>query len=264
MRTDTLSRGLALGLKNPQRTSLLKRGMDILFSVHFLLVFLPLLAILAFLVKLDSKGPVFYRQTRVGMNRRNARDRRGDARCRCAESRPGSACGRRAENLCGKQFQILKIRSMYINAEGDGRPMWCRSNDPRITRVGYVLRKTHIDEIPQLFNILAGDMSLVGPRPERPEFVARLKDVVPGYAKRLSMRPGLTGLAQIRQRADLVIDDVRRKVRYDLLYSKKMSPGTDVKILFGTLLYILSPLWKSRAKAPLERPGADVSLFSNH
>jgi lipopolysaccharide/colanic/teichoic acid biosynthesis glycosyltransferase len=134
---------------------------------------------------------------------------------------------------------------MRLDAEPDGKPVWCQRNDPRVTRVGHFLRETHLDELPQLINIIKGDMSLVGPRPERPEFVARLRQQVPGYERRLYLKPGLTGLAQIRQRADLAVKDVRRKIRYDMLYLKNASIATDLKILFNTIPSVLARFRKN-------------------
>ncbi len=203
----------------------LKRTMDILASSILLIIALPFMAVIALLVKLDSRGPVFYSQWRVGENRRRA-------------SRRSAANRRQAEGF-GRPFRIWKFRSMRVDAEVGGQAMWCRKGDPRVTRVGNLLRKSHLDELPQLINVLKGDMSLVGPRPERPEFVNRLVKELPGYQTRLAIKPGLTGLAQIRHRSDLDLRDVRRKIRYDALYVRKASLAADTKILLGTVPMVL-------------------------
>ncbi|MBV9080232.1 MAG: sugar transferase, partial [Elusimicrobia bacterium] len=193
------------------------------------------------LVKLDSAGPIFYSQLRVGLDKRR-RERRQNAQRRHGGRPvlPGLENGyrvvgeRRKQDLFGRTFPVLKFRTMVVDAESAG-PQWAMPKDPRITRVGRILRKTHLDELPQLFNILRGDMSFVGPRPERPEFVATLNQEIPSYRQRLALKPGLTGLAQINHRADIVLSDVRRKIRYDMLYMRKASLFTDLKIIFGTV-----------------------------
>lgn len=218
---------------HPSAVARWKRVLDILMSAFGIVFSLPVMALIAILIKLDSNGPIFYRQLRVGLNQRGGERRRLHRRI---QSRPTSRRDdgdRRIDDTCGQPFYVLKFRTMRIDAECNG-PSWCQKNDPRVTRLGRILRKTHLDEIPQLFNILAGEMSLVGPRPERPEFVKDLRKAIPGYERRLSVKPGLTGLAQIRHRADLHVRDVRKKVRYDTLYLRSMSLMTDLKILAGT------------------------------
>ena len=180
-----------------------KDAVDRVFALVGLVVLLPLLALICVIVKFTSRGPAFHRQLRVG---------RG-----------------------GREFSILKLRTMVENAEGATGPVWARDNDPRITPIGRFLRKTHMDEIPQLINVLAGEMSLVGPRPERPIFVERFKSIIPGYEQRLLVKPGITGLAQVYHHYDSTIRDVRKKLAYDLLYIKKMCMMTDVVILFLTI-----------------------------
>lgn len=185
----------------------IKRTFDILFSLSCLIVGLPVMAAIAAAIKLSSPGPVLYSQTRVGQK--------------------------------GKQFQILKFRSMRQDAESQSGPVWAKENDPRITKVGEFLRKTHLDELPQLFNVLKGEMSIVGPRPERPHFVKELRKQIPHYDKRHYAKPGITGLAQIKRRYDDSIEDVKKKVRYDVLYIKKMCPFLDVKLVFLTLFTVI-------------------------
>jgi len=214
-----------------------KRIFDVTISVMTLIVAFPLMVLIALLVKWDSKGPVFYRQRRVGHNRRQPKS---------AYLIPFSEIRQifdlRQNQSFGRPFWVFKFRSMYVNAESKGRPVWCKEGDPRITRFGRLLRKSHLDELPQLFNIIKGEMSLVGPRPERPEFVKALKQRIPSYDERLSVLPGLTGLAQIRHRADRVIRDVRCKIRYDVLYIRHTSVFTDFRIIMGTIPFVFDPV----------------------
>jgi lipopolysaccharide/colanic/teichoic acid biosynthesis glycosyltransferase len=167
-------------------------------------VFAPVIAVCALLVKLTSRGPVFYTQERVGKN--------------------------------GCIFRIIKLRTMRIDAEDQSGPAWSSGrSDPRTTQLGRVLRATHLDELPQLFNVIRGEMSLVGPRPERPYFVDKLRKEIPEYAVRLTVKPGITGLAQIRAGADRELRDVRRKVKLDALYIRRMCWWVDFLIMARTL-----------------------------
>ena len=209
-----------------------KQALDTLLSLCSLTVCAPLMVLIALIIKMDSRGPVFYTQARVGINRR--RGHRGKA-----ISSVGAEEDRRRQSNHGAVFHIIKFRSMRVDSEPDGRPIWCRVNDPRVTRMGKLLRKTHLDELPQLFNILKGEMSFVGPRPERPEIMSPLCESVRGYSHRLIVKPGLTGLAQIRHRADLHTGDVRKKVRYDLLYIRSWSLAADLMIMAGTVPMVL-------------------------
>mgnify|MGYP003394110485 CR=1 FL=1 len=181
----------------------LKEALDRIFAAMGLLVLLPALAVICVIVKMTSRGPAFHRQQRVGQN--------------------------------GRLFSILKVRTMVENAECKTGPVWAQDNDPRVTRFGRFLRNTHLDEIPQLINVLKGDMSLVGPRPERPVFVEKFKRTIPGYEQRLMVKPGITGLAQVYHTYDSTIRDVRKKLAYDLLYIKRMCMMTDLLILFLTV-----------------------------
>jgi len=180
-----------------------KRGFDIFVAVFGLIVLLPLCLSIAVLVKLTSKGPVFYSQVRSGKN--------------------------------GKPFDIYKFRTMTADAEDKSGPVWAKLKDDRITPVGQFLRKSRIDEIPQFINVLQGDMSVIGPRPERPVFVEKLRGQISDYPKRMSVKPGITGLAQVYHRYDSNIADVRKKVKYDILYIKRMSMGTDLRIVARTM-----------------------------
>jgi exopolysaccharide biosynthesis polyprenyl glycosylphosphotransferase len=185
----------------------IKRLMDVVLS--FLLIFItsPFLIITAILIKIESKGPVFYKQQRSGLN--------------------------------GKIFKIYKFRSMIQDAEKHTGPVWSTKGDPRITKFGRFMRKVRIDEIPQAINILRGDMSFVGPRPERPFFVEKLSQEIPLYKRRLKVRPGVTGWAQVKHKYDESIEDVRVKLRYDLFYIENMSLRMDFKILFRTIFVVL-------------------------
>ncbi len=184
-----------------------KRGFDIVVSFLGLIVSLPVLLVAMALIKMTSPGPVFYRQKRVGRD--------------------------------GLVFDMLKLRTMVADAEKHTGPVWAAQNDPRVIPVGRFLRKSRIDEIPQLVNVLAGEMSIIGPRPERPEFVDKLSCEIGDYDKRLNVRPGITGLAQIRQDYDTTLRDVRRKVKFDLLYIKRMCFLTDLRIIMSTVVVVL-------------------------
>lgn len=185
----------------------LKRLMDLTVAGGLLLASFPVLFLTAIIIKLDSKGPIFYSQERVG--------------------------------LYGRPFMVHKFRTMRTDAEKGG-PQWATKNDPRITRIGRFLRKTRIDEIPQLLCVLQGDMSMVGPRPERQHFVERLRQQIPLYMFRLKMKPGLTGWAQVRHSYDTSIEDVQTKLKYDLYYFENMSILLDVQILFRTVWVVLT------------------------
>jgi len=166
-------------------------------------LFAPVIGFCALLVKLTSKGPALYTQDRVGLG--------------------------------GGTFKILKLRTMRVDAEAQSGPVWALERDPRVTAVGRIFRATHLDELPQLINVLRGEMSLVGPRPERPHFVKQLSEDVPGYAKRLQVKPGITGLAQVRAGYDHTVDDVRKKVKLDTLYIQQMCWWVDFVIIFRTM-----------------------------
>lgn len=208
-----------------------KRAADIALALSMLVCAAPAMFVIAVFIKLDSKGPIFYRQLRIGINRRKSR-RNFDPSV-LDQAYFESNHNKRRIAYFGQPFQILKFRSMRLDAEAKGH-QWCKEQDPRITRFGALLRKTHLDELPQIFNILKGDMSLVGPRPERPEFMKELLYTIPDYEKRLLVKPGLTGLAQVLHRSDLTIQDVKKKVKYDLLYLKRGSVLSDIRIMFAT------------------------------
>lgn len=214
-----------------------KRALDIVISALGLILLAPLFLLFALLVKLDSPGPVFYKQERIGLNRRRS-DRRKFDLDSSQESRTGR--DRRREDYYGNIFTVYKFRSMVKDAEKKCGPIWATKDDPRITRFGRFLRKTRLDELPQLWNVLMGDMSLVGPRPERLYFVRRFAPQVKNYTRRLSIKPGITGLAQVERGYDSSDGDVNKKLRYDLNYINNWTLGKDIAILFRTMLVMVT------------------------
>ena len=185
-----------------------KRIFDIVMSSVLLVLAWPLMLLAAVLVKITSPGPVIYSQIRVGLN--------------------------------GTCFKIYKFRTMRADAEKNTGAVWAKVDDNRITSIGKILRKTRIDELPQLFNVLTGNMSLIGPRPERPEFVETLKVQIPDYEKRLSVKPGITGLAQVYHKYDETIEDVKKKVDYDIKYIENMCLWSDLGITMKTVGVVLT------------------------
>jgi len=207
-----------------ERSEALGRAVNVVVAAVALVVLFPLILLVALAVKLTSRGPVFYAQTRVGLDRRHARATNDD---------------RRVHDHGGRLFRMYKFRTMRVDAEIDGRAVWAQKNDPRVTLVGRVLRRTRLDELPQLYNVLLGDMNIVGPRPERPTIFARLRDDIPEYHMRQRVKPGITGWAQINQSYDACVDDVRRKVQYDLEYLSRQSVVEDIRIMSMTLPVML-------------------------
>lgn len=214
----------------------IKRIIDLVGVSVGIVMATPFFMVVPILIKLDSPGPVFYRQQRVGKNRR-----RTDRRCiNIPVLKEMRESGRREKQGFGKPFMVIKFRTMYQDAEKNSGPVWTKKKDPRITRVGAFLRATRIDEIPQLFNILKGDMSLVGPRPEREFFIEKLKNRIDGYEKRLLVRPGLTGLAQVEHKYDESEEDVKLKVKYDIDYIRDLKILLDLKIILKTIIVVLT------------------------
>jgi len=207
---DTIDAGWLLGADGfaaGRIDAAVKRAMDIAVSLVLLLLTLPLMVLTALMIKLDSPGPVLYRQERTGLH--------------------------------GKPFTLLKFRSMRADAEDAGNPRWAQLGDPRITRVGSFIRPMRIDELPQLFNVLSGEMSMIGPRPERPQFVEQLAEIIPFYRGRAYVKPGLTGWAQVNFPYGASVEDAREKLAYDLYYVKNRSPLLDLLIMFSTVRVIL-------------------------
>jgi lipopolysaccharide/colanic/teichoic acid biosynthesis glycosyltransferase len=213
-----------------------KRSVDILGASCGLVLALPLFLVIPILIKLDSPGPIFYRQTRIGLDRRRG-SRRVLGTSLTTERR---ARDRRCTDQYGRPFQVLKFRSMVNNAERTCGPVWASMNDPRITRLGAFLRRSRIDEIPQLLNVLVGQMSLVGPRPERPHFVSQFCGKIEGYPERHRVKPGITGLAQVENGYDRTEKDVRKKTEYDLHYIENWNPALDLNILLRTVKVVVS------------------------
>ena len=216
-------------------TVLCKRAVDVVVSGLGLVVLSPLLLVVAALVKVTSPGPAVYRQTRVGLNLRDYRDRRRE---QSGPPEPGErrsdAADRRQCFTYGRHFTLYKFRTMRIDAEASGA-QFAQESDPRITRLGRFLRKTRIDELPQLWNVLKGEMTLVGPRPERPVFIKALSDEIPNYLQRLGLKPGITGVAQIVNGYDNDLESFRRKVAFDVLYLQNCSVFNDFKVLLRTV-----------------------------
>jgi sugar transferase (PEP-CTERM system associated) len=196
------------GFRQGVLRTFIKRMFDICASLVLLVLAIPVMLVTAALIAAESGTPVLYRQERVGQ--------------------------------AGRVFRVIKFRSMQRDAEGDGKPRWAASNDDRVTRVGRVIRKLRIDELPQLINVLMGDMSLVGPRPERPFFVDKLSREIPFYAARHSVKPGVTGWAQVRYHYGSTVDDAVQKLQYDLYYVKNHTLFLDVVVLFETIGVVLT------------------------
>jgi lipopolysaccharide/colanic/teichoic acid biosynthesis glycosyltransferase len=196
-----------------------KTALDFILALLLLALSAPVLLVIGLLIKLTSRGPVLYKQTRLGKH--------------------------------GRPFTIYKIRTMAHDCERLTGPRWSAPGDPRVTLVGRFLRKAHLDELPQLWNVLRGDMSLVGPRPERPEFLPALERALPRYRERLAVRPGLTGLAQVQLPPDTDVNGVRRKLAYDIHYIQRLGLWLDLRILLCTLCLFLHipthlPVWLLR------------------
>jgi lipopolysaccharide/colanic/teichoic acid biosynthesis glycosyltransferase len=185
----------------------IKPMLDFSLALFMLVLATPIILVTLLAVRLTSRGRALYMQRRLGRN--------------------------------GKEFTIYKIRTMYVNCERESGPRWSVAGDPRVTPIGWFLRRTHIDELPQLINVLMGHMSLVGPRPERPEFLGQLERALPNYRDRLIVRPGLTGLAQVQQPPDEDLFSVRRKLSYDLCYVEKINLWLDVRLILATAFKLL-------------------------
>ena len=220
-----------------------KRALDLVFSVVALALSGVALPAIALAIRLESRGPVFYSQVRVGINRRTCglpheRDIRSDGPVGRTDRRQGTPDQRRVV-AAGRPFTIYKLRTMYANSERDGI-RWAQKDDQRITHVGRLLRLSRLDEFPQFYNVLKGDMSIIGPRPERPPFISMLCGAVPGYLDRLRFKPGITGLAQVANGYDQSLDSVHRKVELDLEYMSTFSLLNDLKILARTVRVVLT------------------------
>ena len=202
-----------------------RRILNILVAIVALMVSLPIMILIAIAIKVTSPGPIIYRQIRIGLNRRGnvKTDRR---------SPPLGVCLRK-ENKGGKPFVIYKFRTMRVDT-GNAQ-VWAKRNDPRITPLGKILRKYRLDELPQLFNVIRGDMNIVGPRPEQPLLFLEMNDKVVGYSKRQDVLPGITGWAQVNQAPDITVADVRHKLILDMEYLNMLSTLKDIHIMVKTL-----------------------------
>jgi lipopolysaccharide/colanic/teichoic acid biosynthesis glycosyltransferase len=203
----------------------LRRSVNFTLALVALVILLPVMLLIAVLVGLTSRGPILYTQTRVGFDRRT--------------SPRGSQNHRRERNLGGRPFTIYKFRTMRVDAEHQSGAVWAQQADPRVTSIGRLLRQYRLDELPQLLNVLRGEMNIVGPRPERPTIFAELREHIAEYPLRQRAKPGITGLAQINHHYDRSLDDVRTKVRYDLEYIRRQSVAEDLRIMLKTLPVIL-------------------------
>ena len=216
-----------------------KRALDVFCAVGMLVLLAPVMLLVALAVRLTSPGPILFRQIRTGLNLRASRDRRADRPDAAGDDRRQKSNDRRQATCFGRPFVLYKFRTMRIDAEKNGA-QFATKGDPRVTSIGRFLRKSRLDELPQLWNVLRGEMSLVGPRPERPEFIESLSQEVPNYLLRLGIKPGLTGLAQVLNGYDNDIAGFRRKVALDLLYLQNCCLVNDVKILFRTVSVVLT------------------------
>lgn len=226
------------------RTRRVKRAMDIVGALTLLVLLTPAMILTAIAVAVTSRGPIIYSQRRVGINQRmKRRDRRNPLQPAIPPADTGERRHpenqRRRSVAYGKPFVLHKFRTMRTDAEKAGA-QFATKGDNRVTPVGRFLRKSRLDELPQLWNVLKGEMSLVGPRPERPEFVEKLSIEIPNYLNRLGLKPGLTGLAQVVNGYDNEIESFRRKVKYDLIYLQNCCIRNDLKILFRTIGVVLT------------------------
>lgn len=240
-----------LKLERPRRTicclswraRVMKRAFDLCVATTMFIVSLPVMFLVGLAVWLTSPGPIIFRQVRTGLNLRGTRnDRR---QILDADSLPAGfdrrdpEIDRRRDSAFGKPFVLYKFRTMRVDAEKNGA-QFATKGDSRVTSIGRFLRKTRLDELPQLWNVICGEMSLVGPRPERPEFIKNLSDEIPDYLQRLGLQPGLTGVAQVINGYDNDIQSFRRKVALDLVYLQNCCLWNDIKILFRTVGVVLT------------------------
>jgi lipopolysaccharide/colanic/teichoic acid biosynthesis glycosyltransferase len=236
--TGEVSAGIELARRADRRTSaptrtvveadrseIANRCVNVLLASTALVVLSPVIVIVALAVKLTSRGPVVYSQTRVGLDRRR--------------HHIDALYSNRKQDQGGMVFTIYKFRTMRADAERNSGAVWATRNDPRVTKLGRILRRTRLDELPQLVNVIKGDMNIVGPRPERPSIFVRLREDLPDYRLRQRTRPGITGWAQINHEYDASIDDVRAKIRYDLEYLERQCLAEDLMIMAKTVPVML-------------------------
>ncbi len=219
-------RNYSSGFEPRPRSERVDRTINVALAIAGLILAFPLMLLCGLLIKLTSPGPVFYSQARVGLDRRRQKG-----------ARP--TYDRRSRDLGGRPFIIFKFRTMRTDAEIRIGAVWASPGDTRVTRIGRLMRKYRVDELPQLVNVLRGDMNIVGPRPERPSIFVRLSDDITDYSLRQRARPGITGWAQVNNSYDTSLDDVRRKVRYDLEYLQRQGVGEDLMIMARTVPVML-------------------------
>lgn len=207
-----------------ERSEAAIRVVNVVVALIGLVITSPVMLFVGLLVRFTSPGPALYSQTRVGVDRRYGRRDSDD---------------RRVHDFGGRLFEMYKFRSMVTNSEPDGRAVWAEPKDPRVTPVGRLIRKTRLDELPQLYNVLRGDMNVVGPRPERPTIFAELRQTIPQYQMRQRVRPGITGWAQVNRPYDACLEDVREKVSFDLEYIRRQSVREDLRIMSMTIPVML-------------------------
>jgi lipopolysaccharide/colanic/teichoic acid biosynthesis glycosyltransferase len=210
---------------NVERRYLVRRGLNLSIALIALVLLFPILILIALLVWITSPGPILYTQVRVGLDRRLPEDVRQNHR--------------RERNLGGRPFTIYKFRTMRVDAEHQSGAVWAQQDDLRVTSIGRLLRQYRLDELPQLLNVLRGEMNIVGPRPERPTIFAELREHIAEYPLRQRTKPGITGLAQINHHYDRSLEDVRTKVHYDLEYIRRQSVAEDFRIMLKTVPVIL-------------------------
>ena len=233
--------GQAVRYMHPDRLTQvmhLKRGFDIVLASIALILLAPVILIAAILIKLESPGPAFYRQERIGLNRRR-NNRRALSKSIRSSTNKRSGADRRNNIHAGKPFNIIKLRTMKLGSEKEG-PVLASDNDPRITHVGRLMRKARIDEIPQFVNVICGDMSIIGPRPERSFFISKYRHELPEFDLRLYMKPGITGLAQVESGYTKTVDHMRRRLLYDLRYISRLSFIQELQIILKTFYVVLT------------------------
>jgi lipopolysaccharide/colanic/teichoic acid biosynthesis glycosyltransferase len=222
-RTVALQHALSSRPRDRERVE--RRLLNVAVASVGFIVALPLMLLIALLIKLTSRGPVLFLQTRIGLDRRALSRAAGNTR--------------RHVDLGGKPFTMLKFRTMHVRPPSSDAAVWARPDDARVTSIGRILRKFRLDELPQLVNVLKGDMNMVGPRPEQPAIFVYLREQIEGYQRRQRVRPGITGWAQVNLGYDRTVDDVRHKLRFDLEYIRRQSTPEDVRIMVRTLPVML-------------------------
>jgi lipopolysaccharide/colanic/teichoic acid biosynthesis glycosyltransferase len=217
-------RRVRLAIRSQRTADAGRRALNVAVAAIGLILAFPLMLVIAVAIWLTSPGPILYTQVRIGLDRRSRRPRRKTAT--------------RHRDAGGKPFTMYKFRTMRVQEDG-GRQVWAGTNDSRVTPIGGVLRKLRLDELPQLVNVLRGEMNVVGPRPEQPQIFEQLRETISDYPRRQRVLPGITGFAQVNLCYDQTIDDVRKKLEYDLAYIRQLSPVEDLKIMLQTLPVML-------------------------